>query len=141
MNATRIAFSMVASLGMSPKLGNMEYGSRYDTLSSETKAQVEAEVQRTVNEAYERARKLLTDHRKELDLLAKALVDYETLNKEEVEKVIKGQSLPDRLTVPRGPMSVPASAKAPSPGETIPGAEPPSPPTPPTPPVVAPSRE
>lgn len=135
---------MVASLGMSAKLGNMEYGSRYDTLSSETKAQVEAEVQRTVNEAYERARKLLTDHRKELDLLAKALVDYETLNKEEVEKVIQGQSLPDRLIVPRGPMTVPASAKAPSPGDTVPGAEPPAPPAPPAPPVppvVAPSQK
>ncbi|KAJ2995737.1 hypothetical protein NUW58_g1192 [Xylaria curta] len=104
--ATQIAFSMVASLGMSTKLGNMEYGSRYETLSSETKALVEAEVQRTVNEAYERARKLLTDHRKELDLLAKALVDYETLSKEEVEKVIKGQPLPDRIIVPKGPMTV-----------------------------------
>ena len=62
--ATRVAFSMVASLGMSTKLGNMEYGSRYESLSSETKALVEAEVQRTVNEAYERARKLLTEHRK-----------------------------------------------------------------------------
>lgn len=134
---------MVASLGMSAKLGNMEYGSRYDTLSSETKAQVESEVQRTVNEAYERARKLLTDHRKELDLLAKALVDYETLSKEEVEKVIQGQSLPDRLIVPRGPMTVPASAKAPSPGDAVPGSEspsPPAPPAPPVPPVVAPSQ-
>ncbi|KAI1110957.1 peptidase family M41-domain-containing protein [Nemania sp. NC0429] len=143
-NATRIAFGMVASLGMSAKLGNMEYGSRYDTLSSETKAQVEAEVQRTVNEAYERARKLLTDHRQELDLLAKALVDYETLSKEEVEKVIKGQSLPDRMIVPRGPMTVPASTKAPAPGDDVqpvPGTEPPPPPPPPPPPAVAPSRK
>jgi ATP-dependent metalloprotease len=133
---------MVASLGMSAKLGNMEYGSRYDTLSSETKALVESEVQRTVNEAYERARKLLTDHRKELDLLAKALVDYETLNKEEVEQVIRGQALPNRIIVPKGPMTVPASVKAPSPGDTlppVPNSEPPSPP--PAPPAVAPSQK
>ncbi|KAI1305508.1 peptidase family M41-domain-containing protein [Xylaria venustula] len=144
-NATKVAFSMVASLGMSAKLGNMEYGSRYETLSSETKALVETEVQRTVNEAYERARKLLTDHRKELDLLAKALVDYETLNKEEVEKVIKGLPLPDRIIVPKGPMTIPASAKAPPPGETappIPGpeSEPPTTPPPPPPPV-SPSQQ
>lgn len=135
---------MVASLGMSAKLGNMEYGSRYETLSSETRALVEAEVQRTVNEAYERARKLLIEHRKELDLLAKALVDYETLNKEEVEKVIAGQSLPDRIIVPKGPMSVPASAKPPSPGDaipSIPGSGPPSSSPPPAaPPAVAPSQ-
>ncbi|KAI0876524.1 ATP-dependent metallopeptidase HflB [Hypoxylon argillaceum] len=140
-HATQVAFDMVATLGMSAKLGNMEYGSRYDSLSSETKALVEAEVQRTVNEAYERARKLLTDHRKELNLLAKALVDYETLSKEEVEKVILGQSLPDRITVPKGPMTIPASAKAPAPGQTvqpIPGSE--SPPPPPPPPVVAPAQ-
>ncbi|KAI1424810.1 peptidase family M41-domain-containing protein [Xylaria sp. FL1777] len=141
--ATRVAFSMVASLGMSSKLGNMEYGSRYETLSSETKALVETEVQRTVNEAYERARKLLTEHRKELDLLAKALVDYETLSKEEVEKVIRGQPLPNRMIVPKGPMTIPASAKAPSPGDSvqpIPGPEPPSTP-PPAPPAVAPSQK
>ncbi|KAI2622610.1 ATP-dependent metallopeptidase HflB [Xylaria nigripes] len=138
--ATRIAFSMVASLGMSTKLGNMEYGSRYDSLSSETKALVEAEVQRTVNEAYERARKLLIDHRKELDLLAKALVDYETLNREEVETVIKGLPLTNRIIVPKGPMTIPATAKAPSPGDTaepVPNSESPSPP-PPSPPAVAP---
>ncbi len=134
---------MVASLGMSSKLGNMEYGSRYDTLSSETKALVETEVQRTVNEAYERARKLLTDHRKELDLLAKALVDYETLNKDEVEKVIQGRPLPDRIIVPKGPMTIPVSVKAPSPGESVdpvPGSESPSTP-PPAPPAVAPSQK
>ncbi|KAI0512896.1 ATP-dependent metallopeptidase HflB [Xylaria bambusicola] len=140
--ATQVAFSMVASLGMSTKLGNMEYGSRYETLSSETKALVEAEVQRTVNEAYERAKKLLLDHRKELDLLAKALVDYETLSKDEVEKVIRGETLPDRMLVPKGPMTIPASAKAPSPGEGVPGSEPPStPPPPPPPPAVAPRRD
>ncbi|GAP88638.1 putative ATP-dependent metallopeptidase [Rosellinia necatrix] len=139
--ATRAAFTMVASLGMSTKLGNMEYGSRYETLSSETKALVEAEVQRTVNEAYERARKLLIDHRKELDLLAKALVDYETLNKEEVEKVIRGLPLPDRMIVPKGPMTIPASAKPPSPTDAVqpvPGSEPPPPPA--APPAVAPSQ-
>lgn len=136
---------MVGSLGMSTKLGNMEYGSRYETLSSETKALVEAEVKQTVNDAYERARKLLMDHRKELDLLAKALVDYETLSKEEVEKVIKGQPLPDRMIVPKGPMSIPASAAAPAPGDPlppVPDSEPPSPPSPPpATPAVAPSQK
>ncbi|KAL7623643.1 i-AAA protease yme1 [Parahypoxylon ruwenzoriense] len=145
--ATAVAFDMVASLGMSSKLGNMEYGSRYETLSSETKAQVEAEVQRTVNEAYERARKLLLDHRKELDLLAKALVQYETLSKEEVEKVIRGETLPDRIAVPKGPMKIPSSAKLPAPGELAPPAPGagedggrPTPPAPPAPGGLAPSR-
>lgn len=108
---------MIARLGMSPKLGNMEYATRYDTLSSETRAIIEAEVQRTVDEAYERARKLLTDHRKELDLLAKALVEYETLSKEEVEKVIRGEALQGRIAAPKGPMTVPLPDKLPAPGD------------------------
>ncbi|KAI1826820.1 peptidase family M41-domain-containing protein [Xylaria intraflava] len=138
-HATRLAFNMVASLGMSVKLGNMDYISRYESLSSETRAGVEAEVHRTLNESYERARKLLMDHRKELDLLAKALVDYETLNKEEVEKVIKGHALVDRIIVPKGPMTVPAPKVPSSPGEPeqpVPGSGSPPPPTPP--PAVAP---
>ncbi|KAI2616301.1 peptidase family M41-domain-containing protein [Hypoxylon sp. NC1633] len=146
--ATSVAFDMVASLGMSSKLGNMEYRSRYDTLSSETRAQVESEVQRTLNEAYERARKLLLDHRKELDLLAKALVQYETLSKAEVEKVIRGEPLPDRIAVPSGPMTVPSSTKPPAPGELAPptpeagdgDGRPPPPPAPPAPGGMAPSQ-
>ncbi|KAI1084646.1 peptidase family M41-domain-containing protein [Whalleya microplaca] len=147
-SATAVAFDMVASLGMSAKLGNMEYRSRYKSLSSETRAAVESEVQRTLNEAYERARKLLTDHRKELDLLAKALVQYETLSKEEVEKVIRGEPLPDRIAVPKGPMTVPASTKSPAPGELgppTPGVGDddgrPPPPAPPAPGGLVPSRE
>ena len=148
--ATAVAFDMVASLGMSSKLGNMEYRSRYETLSSETRAQVESEVQRTLNEAYERARKLLTDHRKELDLLAKALVQYETLSKEEVEKVIRGEPLPGRIAVPKGPMTVPSSAKPPAPGELAPPAPgagaggnsgQPPPPVPPAPGGLTPSTK
>lgn len=106
-NATSVAFDMVTSLGMSSKLGNMDYKSRYASVSSETKALIEAEVQTILAESYERGRKLLTAHRKELDLLAKALVDYETLSRDEVEKVIRGEKLSDRTSVPKGPMVVP----------------------------------
>ncbi len=146
--ATAVAFDMVASLGMSAKLGNMEYRSRYDTLSSETRALVESEVNRTLNEAYERARQLLLTHRKELDLLAQALVQYETLSKEEVEKVIRGEPLPNRIAVPKGSMIVPTSAKPPAPGELAsptPGAGEsgggPPPPAPPTPGGLAPKAD
>ncbi|KAK8134389.1 ATP-dependent metallopeptidase HflB [Apiospora sp. TS-2023a] len=138
-SATHTAFTMVAALGMSSKLGHMDYASRYENLSSETKAQIEAEVQRILNESYERCRKLLTERRKELDLLAQALVEYETLDKSEVEKVIRGEKLPDRISVPKGPMVVPAPEKTPAPGIPSPGGSgggqqpPPPPPAPPAP--------
>ncbi|KAH7347903.1 cell division protease ftsH [Plectosphaerella cucumerina] len=108
-NATNVAFQMVAQYGMSEKLGPVEYGKRYNTLSSETRSLIESEVQRTVVEAQENVRTLLVSKRKELDLLAKALVEYETLDVKEVEKVIRGEKLIDRKPVPKGPMVVPAT--------------------------------
>lgn len=130
---------MVAQMGMSPKLGHMEYATRYRELSSETRAIIEAEVQRLLNESYERCRKLLTDRRKELDRLAQALVEYETLNREEVEKVIRGEKLADRLPAPKGPIRVPVP-QGPGPvGVPLPGDGGPSPPpaAPPAPPPAA----
>ncbi|KAK8086559.1 Mitochondrial inner membrane i-AAA protease supercomplex subunit YME1 [Apiospora phragmitis] len=118
-NATHTAFTMVAALGMSSKLGHMDYASRYENLSSETKAQIEAEVQRILNESYERCRKLLMERRKELDLLAQALVDYETLDKSEVEKVIRGEKLPDQYDGAHGAHGCSGTGKDASPRSTV----------------------
>ncbi|KAM0276961.1 hypothetical protein ACHAQH_006196 [Verticillium albo-atrum] len=131
-NATNIAFQMVAKYGMSDKLGSVEYNGRYRDLSSETRAMIEQEVQRFISEGQENVRALLTSKRKELDLLAKALVEYETLDVKEVEKVIRGDKLTDRTPAPKGPMIVPASdplATPPlGPDEGPSGAPPPAPP-------------
>jgi ATP-dependent metalloprotease len=99
---------MVAQLGMSQKLGPVDYQQRFETLSSETKAMIEAEVKKTLDDAYVRARTLLVSKRKELDLVAKALVQYETLDRTEIEKVMRGETLEGRIAVPPGPMAIPA---------------------------------
>jgi ATP-dependent metalloprotease len=98
---------MVGQFGMSQKLGNMEYLKDYDRLSSETKAIVESEIKKTLDDAYERTKQMLLSKRKELDLVAKALVEYETLDKDEMERVMRGERLRDRISVPLGPMKVP----------------------------------
>lgn len=98
---------MVAQLGMSQKLGPMEYLQQYEKLSSETKAMVESEIKKTLDDAYERTRQMLLSKRKELDLVAKALVEYETLDKSEMERVMRGERLTERVSVPPGPMKVP----------------------------------
>lgn len=115
----------------------MDFGSRYNNLSPATREQVEREVQKMLNDSYGRTREMLVAKRKELDRLAEALVDYETLDKGEVLKVIKGESLTDRIKMPRdGPMTVPIAS---NPLEALPpigggeqqgGSEPP-PPAPP----------
>ncbi|KAG7422352.1 P-loop containing nucleoside triphosphate hydrolase protein [Fusarium sp. MPI-SDFR-AT-0072] len=134
--ATDLSFMMVTLFGMSSVLGPVEYGRRYENLSSETRAAIEGEVQRTIRKSYEDVRKLLTDKRNELDLLAKALVKYETLDKAEVEKVIRGESLPGRIIAPKGPMTLPIPQQAPTP-PGLGGVAHPQPPETPAPPAAA----
>lgn len=141
---------MVAKLGMSERLGPVEYLNRYNQLSPQTRAMVEAEVKKVLDDSYERARNLLLSRRKELDLLAKALVEYETLDRAEVEKVLRGEKLVGRIAVPRGPMTVPPPAESVKPGLIPPlagdgaaggeGAGSGGPP-PPAPPPPAPAKE
>jgi ATP-dependent metalloprotease len=92
-SATRIAHMMVTQAGMSDKLGNVDLNTDYARLSSETKQLIESEVRRLVEEGRERATKLLTTNREGLERLANALVEYETLNREEMEAAVRGEKL------------------------------------------------
>lgn len=92
---------MVSQYGMGRGLAPMNFDKRYEHLSPATRAKVENEVQRLLNEALERTRAKLKEKRKELDLLAHALIEYETLSTAEVLKVINGESLPDRIKMPK----------------------------------------
>jgi ATP-dependent metalloprotease len=129
----------------------MEYLQSYEKLSSETKSMVESEIKKMLDEAYERTRQMLLSKRKELDLVAKALVEYETLDKSEMERVMRGERLKERVSVPPGPMKVPKPADVlggglpglgPMPGEQ-PGDDGDGRPPPPAPPggMVAGQRE
>jgi ATP-dependent metalloprotease len=61
-----------------------------------------------IDEAKSSARQLLLSKRAELDKLADALVQYETLDKEEILKVIRGEDLPGRLkAMPNAPIKIP----------------------------------
>jgi len=98
---------MVTRFGMSDKLGNVDLASNHDSLSAGTRELIESEVRRLIDDGRDRAMKLLLNKRKELDLLAKALVEYETLDKDEAFKVIKGEKLEGKLIMPSGPLKVP----------------------------------
>jgi cell division protease FtsH len=96
MQATRIARAMVCEWGMSDILGPQAFGANQDVvfigkevarqqeMSEETARKVDAEVSRLINEAYDKARSVLIERRTWLDLLAKALIEWETLDGEEV---------------------------------------------------------
>lgn len=97
--ATRVARRMVVDLGMS-RLGPVSMGPMWETtewgralmepeqVSSKTKAKIDAEVARLVDEAYEVALKLLRKERKRLDRVAERLMKVETIDGVEFEKLV-----------------------------------------------------
>jgi ATP-dependent metalloprotease len=107
--ATNLAYHMVTQAGMSDLLGNIDLSSNYNRLSTDTKQKIEGEVRRIIEAAKDRATKLLTEKRTELDRLATALVEYETLDKAEMEKVIRGEPLPNKIkSSPDAPIKLPS---------------------------------
>jgi len=121
--ATRLAYEMVTQLGFSDLLGDVDLDTHYNQLSSETKQKIEHEVQRLVDDGRKRATKLLTEKRKELDILANALVEYEVLNLDEIQRVLKGEKLQKVGALANVPIKVPELGLPPALGGTVvPGA-------------------
>ena len=91
--ATKRIYGMVAYLGMSDKLENVCYyntQSEYNftkPYSEKTAELIDNEVQRMINEQYERAKKLLTDYAVQHNELAQLLVDREVIFTEDVERI------------------------------------------------------
>jgi cell division protease FtsH len=100
---TRIARAMVTQLGFSDKLGTVAYAEpqqeqflgysmgRTQTLSEATQQLIDAEVRRLVQEAYDTAKRILTERRNDLDTLANALLEFETLSGEEIVGLFAGK--------------------------------------------------
>jgi len=110
--ATQIARSMVCEVGMSEKLGPIAYGEREESVflgrdfaqrhqdySEQTAISIDEEIMRIVAAQHEVARKVLVEHRVELDAMAHALLERETLDAEEIQAVIEGRPLPQRAKV------------------------------------------
>ena len=94
--ATRLARAMVTEWGYSPEVGKINYNMRNeygigDAFSSDTLKKIESEVRRFVDEGYEDAKRILTERADDLDTLAKALLEYETLSGDEIKDVIAGK--------------------------------------------------
>ena len=91
---TRMAYSMVTTYGMNDKIGNVSFydPSQENTFqkpfSEETGKIIDEEVRKMIAEAYQRTLQLLTEHKEEVEKLAKALLDKEVLHKSDVEELI-----------------------------------------------------
>jgi cell division protease FtsH len=129
--ATTLARDMVTRWGMSDALGPLQYAepdeevflgysvNRTRQMSNETAQAIDNEIRRIVEEGYERAKHVLDEHRDELESLAQALLEFETLSGDEIKKVLAGETI-DRggakgPTIPAAGSSIP-KAKRPKSG-------------------------
>lgn len=89
---TALARDMVSRYGMSDKIGPVAFATdhsyRNETYSQDIAAKIDAEVSRMMEEGKMRARQVLLDHRGALDAIALRLVEVETLEREEFEKIL-----------------------------------------------------
>ncbi|MBL8534543.1 MAG: ATP-dependent zinc metalloprotease FtsH [Betaproteobacteria bacterium] len=118
-NATRTAREMVTRYGMSDALGTMVYGENegevflgrsittHKNLSEATMQKVDGEIRRIIDEQYSVARKLIEDNRDKVEAMTKALLEWETLDAEQVNDIMAGK--PPRPPKPASPPSVPPS--------------------------------
>lgn len=99
--ATALARSMVCQYGMSEKLGPVTFGKENGGMvflgrdigeernySEETAQTIDSEIKRIIDEAYQSAKKILTDNRDKLEMLAKRLIERETLEGNEVRAML-----------------------------------------------------
>lgn len=103
--ASSLAKNMATKWGLSDKLGPLLYGedeqevflgrsmTQHQNISDDTARLIDSEVRRFVDEAYERAKKILTDNIDELHKLAEAVLEYETLSGDEINEILAGKSI------------------------------------------------
>ena len=115
--ATKLARDMVTRYGMSDKLGTMVYvGQDQDsffgamsskTISEATQQKVDAEIRRILDEQYSVARKLLEKNRRKVEAMAKALLEYETIDADQINDIMAGKKVrpPKPKQTPNPPKS------------------------------------
>ena len=117
--ATQLARDMVTRYGMSSALGPMVYGENegevflgrsvttHKNMSEATMQQVDAEIRRIIDEQYALARKLLEDNRDKVEAMTRALLEWETIDAEQIDDIMAGQP-------PRPPKPAPVKPAPPT---------------------------
>ncbi|MCM5569781.1 ATP-dependent zinc metalloprotease FtsH [Burkholderiaceae bacterium FT117] len=101
--ATAIARDMVTRYGMSDLLGPMVYAenegeiflgrsiTKTTHMSEETMRKVDSEIRRIIDEQYARARQILEENRDKVEMMAKALLEWETIDAEQIDDIMAGR--------------------------------------------------
>jgi len=102
--ATEMAQNMVSRWGMSDAMGPRVYGENssevflgremasHRNISPETAEKVEQEISRIIKEQYQRARKIIEENREKIEVMAASLLDWETLDSNQVEEIMQGKT-------------------------------------------------
>jgi cell division protease FtsH len=104
MRATQLARNMVTKWGLSEKLGPLMYaeeegevflgrsaGSQHANVSGETAKLIDEEVRSIIDHCYGTAKQILTDNRDKLDMMAEALMKYETIDAPQIDDIMAGR--------------------------------------------------
>ena len=129
-SATAMARAMVTQYGMSDKPGPLQYQAneeeiflghsvaRQQNISQETAKVIDAEIKKFVEDAYKEAQKIIKTHRKQLDRIGNALLEYETLTGEELQALLKNKKIDrpspakdDGKAPPKASGSVPSAGR------------------------------
>ena len=110
--ATGLARRMVTQFGMSEVIGPLAVGDKEQEIflgrefaqrrevSERTAQMVDTEVKRLIDEAYARAMQIISENRELLDRIASALLDRETIDREDLDRLVKNLPLPPRIPSP-----------------------------------------
>jgi len=119
---TKVARHMVCDWGMSP-LGPVAYGDSHDTVflgreitrnenvSEDTARKIDTEIHRIIEEQYQRATQILSQHRQALDKIAEALLEYETVDGKHVLEILQFGELRSPVMLSQPPKAEPLVAK------------------------------
>jgi cell division protease FtsH len=102
--ATEIARNMVTKWGLSDAMGPLMYDEGGEevflgrsaaqpskAMSDETALSIDREVRSIIDECYEKARSILEEHRSKMDMMADALMQYETIDSEQIDAIMEGK--------------------------------------------------
>lgn len=105
MRATQLARNMVTKWGLSEKLGPLMYaeeegevflgrsaGSQHSNVSGETARLIDEEVRSIIDHCYGTAKQILTDNRDKLNVMAEALMKYETIDAPQIDDIMAGRT-------------------------------------------------
>ena len=130
--ATEIARNMVTKWGLSDTMGPLMYDEGGEevflgrtaaqpskAMSDETALAIDKEVRSIIDDCYEKARSILEEHRSKMDMMADALMQYETIDSEQIDAIMEGKKPNPPSDWTSGPTEPPSDPEASSGDDTV----------------------